>query len=132
MRRSSIPRRQHEQILTDERLRHQNELDQVRAKLREAEDRLKALSQDRERLREERNQFEQDRDTHKKAAEKAAAQLESVLAAPVPGSEGTAPLRRRIRQLEKQYDEAVGLGASRPVDSSRWQPGYQDPKQATS
>jgi hypothetical protein len=39
--------------------------------------------------------------------------------------------KRRADQLQKQYDNAVGLAGARPVDSSSWQPGYQDPKQAT-
>jgi chromosome segregation ATPase len=37
-------------------------------------------------------------------------------------------LRRRVARLEKQYDDAVGLKDSGIEDSSRWQPGYKDPK----
>lgn len=36
--------------------------------------------------------------------------------------------KARADQLQKQYDDAVGLTGARPQDSSRWQPGYVDPK----
>lgn len=36
--------------------------------------------------------------------------------------------KQRADQLQKQYDDAVGLGAARPLDSSTWQPGYVAPK----
>ena len=39
--------------------------------------------------------------------------------------------KKRADQLQKSYDNAVGLAGARPVDSSSWQPGYKDPKQAT-
>jgi chromosome segregation ATPase len=121
MRRSSIPRRQHEQILADAHLRHQQELDQTKALLTETETRLQVVSADRERLRGERAQFEKDRDTYKTAA----ARLERELSAPATGPGDTAGLQRRIRHLEKQLDDAVGLPAGRVEDSSRWQPGHQ-------
>jgi chromosome segregation ATPase len=35
--------------------------------------------------------------------------------------------RKRADQLQKKYDEAVGLGSARPQDSARWQPGYEAP-----
>jgi hypothetical protein len=79
MRRSSIPRRQHDQILTAARLRHQQELDQVKARLAEAEARVQTVSADRERLRRERNQFEQDRDAAHREAKATAARLTDAL-----------------------------------------------------
>lgn len=39
--------------------------------------------------------------------------------------------RRRADQLQKQYDNAVGLGGRRPEDSRRWQPGYKAPEKAS-
>lgn len=41
-------------------------------------------------------------------------------------------LLRRIKHLEKELDNATYLPASGPQNFSRWQPGYQDPKKATS
>jgi chromosome segregation ATPase len=127
MRRSSIPRRQHEQILAAAHLRHQQELDQAKALLAESEARLQAVSADRERLRGEREQFEKDRDTYRTAA----ARLERELSAPAMGPEDTAGLQRRIKHLEKQLDDAVGLPAGRIEDSGRWQPGHQAAKKDT-
>lgn len=40
--------------------------------------------------------------------------------------------KARADQLQKQYDDAVGLKPSGIEDSSRWQPGYQEPKGAAS
>lgn len=36
--------------------------------------------------------------------------------------------KRRADRLQEQYDDAVGLGAARPLDSRTWQPGYVEPK----
>ena len=127
MRRSSIPRRQHEQILADALLRHQQELDQVKALTADVEAKLQTVSADRERLRGERAQFEKDRDTYKTTA----ARLERELSTPATGPEDTAGLQRRIKHLEKQLDDAVGLPAGRIEDSSRWQPGHQATGKAT-
>ena len=68
MRWSSIPRRRHEQILAAAHLRHQQELDQAKALLADAEAKLQTVSADRERIRLERNQFAADRDAFKVAA----------------------------------------------------------------
>lgn len=35
--------------------------------------------------------------------------------------------RKRREQLQKKYDEAVGLTPGRPQNSAPWQPGYQAP-----
>lgn len=43
------------------------------------------------------------------------------------GSE-TGRLKRRVAHLQRQLDDAVGLSPGRIEDSSRWQPGYQQPK----
>lgn len=43
----------------------------------------------------------------------------------------TGRLKRQVAHLQCRLDDAVGLGSgsrSRPEDSSRWQPGYQQPK----
>lgn len=39
--------------------------------------------------------------------------------------------KRRADRLQKQYDDAVGLGGRRPEDSRRWQPGYKAPEKAS-
>lgn len=36
--------------------------------------------------------------------------------------------RKRAEQLQKKFDEAVGLTPGRPRDSGPWQPGYVEPK----
>lgn len=46
-----------------------------------------------------------------------------------PSFEDSASLKNQIRHLQRRLDDAVGLGPGRrPEDSSRWQPGYQQPK----
>ncbi|MDX2513896.1 hypothetical protein PV355_01775 [Streptomyces stelliscabiei] len=40
----------------------------------------------------------------------------------------TGRLKRRLAQLQRRLDDAVGLAGRVPEDSSRWQPGYQQPK----
>jgi predicted nucleic acid-binding Zn-ribbon protein len=40
----------------------------------------------------------------------------------------TGRLKRRVAHLQRQLDDAVGLPPGRIEDSSRWQPGYKDPK----
>lgn len=37
----------------------------------------------------------------------------------------------RADHLQQRYDDACGLPAGRITDSSRWQPGYQEPKEDT-
>ncbi|MDX3520769.1 hypothetical protein [Streptomyces scabiei] len=36
--------------------------------------------------------------------------------------------KKRADRLQRQLDDAVGLAGRIPEDSSRWQPGYQQPK----
>jgi septal ring factor EnvC (AmiA/AmiB activator) len=36
--------------------------------------------------------------------------------------------RKRTDHLQARLDDAVGLGAERPLDSRSWQPGYVAPK----
>ena len=108
---SLISRRQHEEALANLRRAHQAEVDRLTA--------------DNERLRAERNQFKKDRDAHKAAAEAANARL----AEPVNAKDlSSNALRRRLRHLEKELDNATFLEAGRPQDSSRWQPANQEPK----
>jgi hypothetical protein len=118
MKRSSLSRRQHDEILAARQRQH----DAVVANLKA----------DIVRLRNERDQFAKDRaaiaaTARRDAADAAAtiARLKEDLAAASSGGESTASLRRRIKSLEKQYDDAVGMGAGRIQDSSRWQPGYK-------
>jgi len=44
-----------------------------------------------------------------------------------PVFEESSALRSRIRHLEKQLDDAVGLTPGRPKNSGPWQPGYEAP-----
>lgn len=39
--------------------------------------------------------------------------------------------KKRADRLQQQYDNAVGLGGRQPEDSSRWQPGYKTPENAS-
>lgn len=41
-------------------------------------------------------------------------------------------LQRRLDRLQKQYDDAVGLGGGCVEDSGRWQPGYKAPGEVSS
>lgn len=41
-------------------------------------------------------------------------------------------LQRRLDLLQKRYDDAVGLKPGGIADSSCWQPGYKDSKEASS
>lgn len=45
-----------------------------------------------------------------------------------PSFEDSAALKSQIRHLLKRLDDAVGLPPGRIEDSSRWQPGFQQPK----
>src|SRR5512145_2357395 len=45
-----------------------------------------------------------------------------------PSFEDSASLKNQIRHLQRRLDDAVGLAGRVPEDSSRWQPGYQQPK----
>lgn len=112
---------------------------------------LAAVTADRERVRGERDQFRRDRDAHKTAAKTAAEKYTDAcivneclteelctlkeqlaearaLADDSLASQLRAQLKREKRRadrLQKQYDDAVGMGAGRIEDSSRWQPGYK-------
>lgn len=112
-----MPRSQHEAVVARLNRLHAEE--------------LAVVNEDRERLRKERNQFEQDRERVTAEAAATIARLQRDLKG-ASGGESKEALRRRIRQLEKQYDDAVGRPAGRIEDSSRWQPGYRDPKEAAS
>jgi hypothetical protein len=98
MRRSSIPRRQHEQILAAARLGHQQELDQAKALLVEAEAKLQVVSADRDRIRGERDQFKQDGDAARRETKAANARLTAALTAPAhdPGAD-----RRAVEEWEQ-------------------------------
>jgi len=115
MRRSSIPRRQHEQILTAARIERQQEVDRLRALLAEAADKNEVLTADRDRLRAERDQFAKDRDTHRAIAE-AAARKTSPVPAPAPAfvrpdapldypkpGAPDAELRKRLHRAERAW-----------------------------
>ncbi len=112
--RRSIPRRQHEQILAAEKLRHQQDLDRANARTTDAQARIAALTADLTRVKGERDQFAQDRDRVTKQAEKDAAIAADVVdglkqdlkAARRPDVEA---LHRRIRQLERLVDDATSI-----------------------
>lgn len=124
MRRSSMPRRQHEEILAAQQRRHQEDLGKLAAELAD-------VTRDRDRLRGERDQFKRDRDSHKSAADTARKQL-AQHGDPQPQlPPDVKSLQARVRHLQRQLDDAVGLPPGRIEDSSRWQPGYQQPKKET-
>ena len=103
MRRSSMPRRQHEEILAGQQRRHQDDLGKLIAELAD-------VTRDRDRLRAERDQFERDRDVHKSAADTARKQLAGHGADTTPLPPDVRSLQARIRHLEKQLDDATSLG----------------------
>lgn len=125
MKRSSLSRRQHDQIVADLQRKHETATASLKA--------------DNARLRSERDQFKKDRDTVTAAARRDAAEARSTIARlradldeASAGGDSIPALRRQLRTLQKKYDDAVGLPPGRIEDSSRWQPGYsvpaQDPK----
>lgn len=120
MRRSSMPRRQHEEILAGLRRRHEDELGKLHAELAD-------VTKDRDRLRSERDDFKRDRDAHKSAADTARKQLAQHTDPQPVLPPDVKSLQARIRHLQRQLDDAVGLSPGRIEDSSRWQPGYQKP-----
>lgn len=104
MRRSSMPRRQHDDILAAQQRRHQEDLGKLHAELAD-------VTKDRDRLRGERDDFKRDRDAHKSAAETARRQLAETGADLVPAlPPDVRSLQARIRHLEKQLDDATSLG----------------------
>jgi hypothetical protein len=122
MRRSSIPRRQHEQILADLHLRHQQALDQVKAQLAEAEARLSAVSADRERLRGERDQFEKDRNSYRDAADTVASPVFADVSSVEATAEEMAAWEARVKAhlaWRPPTDEE-----KRPVDGGSWRPTH--------
>jgi hypothetical protein len=124
MKRSSLSRREHDRILADVQRRHDAE--------------TAGLKADVARLRGERDQFAKDRDAIKTAARRAEAEanatitrLRADLDEASVGGDSIPALRRQLRTLQKKYDDAVGLGGRQPEDSSRWQPGYKTPEEAS-
>jgi chromosome segregation ATPase len=123
MKRSSLSRRQHDQIIAELQRRH----DAATA----------SLKADVARLRAERDQFEKDRDTvaatarrDLAAADATISRLRADLVEASTGGDSIPALRRQLRTLQKQYDDAVGLKPRHIEDSSRWQPGYKTPEVA--
>jgi predicted RNase H-like nuclease (RuvC/YqgF family) len=119
MKRSSLSRRQHDEILAAIQRRHDAEIANLKA--------------DIERLRGERDQFEKDRDAITAAARRDVAKAQATiaclkedLAAASPGGETTASLRRRIKNLQKQYDDAMGLNTSQVLEGAHWQETRED------
>lgn len=103
MKRSSLSRRQHDQILAELQRKHDAETASLRA--------------DNARLRGERDQFEKDRDAIQATARRDAAEAHSTIArlradleAASGGGDDIASLRRQIRNLQKQLDDATSLG----------------------
>lgn len=103
MRRSSMPRRQHDDILAGLRRRHEEELGKLHAELAD-------VTRDRDRLRVERDQFKSDRDAHKSAADTARRQLAQHADTQPPLPPDVRSLQARIRHLEKQLDDATSIG----------------------
>ncbi|MBD9700707.1 hypothetical protein IHE56_01085 [Streptomyces sp. ID01-12c] len=121
MKRSSLSRREHDRILADVQRKHDAE--------------TAGLKADNARLRAERDQFAKDRDAIKTAARRAEAEanatitrLRADLDEASAGGDSVPALRRQLRTLQKQYDDALGLPVGRIEDSSRWQPGYKTPE----
>lgn len=118
MKRSSLSRREHDRIVAELQRRHENETASLRA--------------DVARLRGERDQFEKDRNAIQAAARRDLAtadatitRLRADLDEASSGGDSIPALRRQLRTLQKEYDDAVGLKPSHIEDSSRWQPGYK-------
>lgn len=103
MKRSSLSRREHDQILADVQRKHETDTASLKA--------------DVARLRTERDQFKKDRDTVTATARRDAAeahttiaQLREDLEAASSGGDHIPSLRRRIKQLEKALDDATSAG----------------------
>jgi uncharacterized coiled-coil DUF342 family protein len=103
MKRSSLSRRQHDQIVADLQRKHDAD--------------TAGLKADVVRLQGERDQFKKDRDTVTATARRDAAtanatiaQLREDLEAASSGGDHIPSLRRRIKQLEKALDDATSAG----------------------
>jgi chromosome segregation ATPase len=121
MRRSSIPRRQHEQILADTQQRHQQALDQVNAQLADAKARIDAVSVDRERLRAERDQFEKDRNAYRDASPETSPVVFDVSTVEATAEEMAVWEARVAAHLawRRPADDE-----KRPVDGGSWRPTH--------
>ena len=62
------------------------------------------------------------------AARRTAERIATLQKAAAEGRAEARAERKRADQLQKQFDEAVGLTPGRPRDSAPWQPGYVAPK----
>ncbi|MBP5913190.1 hypothetical protein F3K34_13195 [Streptomyces sp. LBUM 1486] len=103
MRRSSLSRRQHDDILAAQQRRHEAELGKLTAELAD-------VTRDRNRLRVERDDFKRDRDAYKSAAETARKQL-AQHTDPLPVlPPDVRSLQAYVRRLEKQLDDATSIG----------------------
>ncbi|WP_338683849.1 hypothetical protein QD712_25575 [Streptomyces acidiscabies] len=98
---------------------------------------LAAVNADRERLREERDQFAADRDTHRRAADSMSEKyadtcianecLERDLAAARANqSQDTDSLQKYVQALEQQLDHALGMNGTAVEDGRHWQQTRQD------
>jgi predicted nucleic acid-binding Zn-ribbon protein len=103
MKRSSLSRREHDRIIADLKRRHDAETANLRA--------------DVARLRAERDQFAKDRDAVTATARRDAAEAHATIArlkedldAASQGGDHIPALRRRIKHLEKQLDDATHFG----------------------
>lgn len=119
MRRSLMPRRQHEEILAAQQRRHQEELGKLQAELAD-------ITKDRDRLRVERDQFKKDRDTHRDAAKAARIQLakyeKPTTVVPVgdPAAKVIDDLKRQLRNAHKRLDDATSAGDIGVPASEDW------------
>lgn len=120
MKRLSLSRRQHDQILAGVRRRHEAEVSNLKA--------------DNERLRGERDQFAKDRDAIASTAQRDAASAASTITrlredldSVSSGGDNIPALRRRIKHLEKELDNALGMPPGGLLDSAPWQPGNVAP-----
>jgi glutaredoxin-related protein len=103
MKRSSLSRREHDRILAEQQRRHDAE--------------TAGLKADVARLRAERDQFAKDRDAIQATARRDAAEanativrLRADLDEASVGGDSIPALRRQLRTLQKQLDDATSIG----------------------